>query len=435
MDGEEALIVRKVAARIVPLLMLSYFAAYLDRVNLSFAAATMNRDLHLSATAFGFGAGIFFLGYVLFEVPSNLAMRRFGARRWFTRIMLSWGVVSFLFAFARNETQFVILRFLLGAAEAGLFPGVVLYLSEWFPAEHRARYLAAFAVALPASAAIGAPMSGLVLKLDGLLGLPGWQWLFMTEAVPSLLMALAVFLWLPDSPAQAGWLDERERRVLAARLATDRREAPGHRAASRAALRDGRVWLFGLAYCGIVAANYGVGFWLPQIVGAFGLGSGTVGLLSGLPYAVGAVGMIWWGRRSDRRRERRWHAVVPGVVAAAALVASALTGDLTLKMLALTVAGFGAFANLPVFWSLPSTFLSAAAAPAGIAVISSIGNVAGFAAPYAMGALRDATGGFTAGLLTLAVFILAAISLLLPLGRGATWNPVSVASTTPEEHA
>ena len=423
-------VLRKVTWRILPLLMLSYFAAYLDRVNVSFAAASLHRDLAISATVFGFGAGMFFLGYVLFELPSNLALQRYGARRWFTRIMVSWGVVSLLFAFVWNGTSFVALRFLLGAAEAGLFPGVVLYLCGWFPAVYRARVLAAFAVALPASTAIGAPISGAIVNLDGAMGLHGWQWLFGLEAIPSLIMGLVVYLHLPST---AAWLDEGERDWLVAVIEGERAPDVKHDGgALRAALRDPRIWLLGIVYAAIVASNYGISFWLPQIVGGFGLSSTAVGFLSGLPYAVGAVGMIWWGRRSDRRRERLWHVVVPSLIAAAAIAASALTGSLTLKMAALTVAGFGAFAGLPVFWSLPATFLSQKRAAVGIAVISSLGNIAGFVAPFVMGAFKDATGGFGAGLIALAAFVLAGVLVMLPLSRRAAWDPGVIAASAKE---
>ena len=420
----EAATIRKITWRLVPLLAVSYFAAYLDRVNLSFAGAPMSRDLGFSASIFGLGAGIFFLGYVAFELPSNLALRRVGARRWFARIMASWGVVSLLFAFIGGTTSFLILRFLLGAAEAGFFPGVVLYLTTWFPAAHRARVIGIFAVALPASTALGAPLSGFVMGLDGVWGLHGWQWLFLTEALPSLALAVVLLKCLPDGPANAAWLAASEKAWLVRTLEDEHNVAPerGHPIAG--ALKDWRVWLLGLVYCGIVAGNYGISFWLPQIVGGFGLSVMTVSLLAGLPYAVGAIGMIWWSRNSDRLRERRWHVVIPGLITAIALVLSAMTNDLAVKMICLSVAGFGAFANLPVFWTLPSTFLSVSGAAAGIAVISSIGNVAGFAAPFAMGWLKDLTNSFSTGLVCLGVFVLLMMVLMIPLGRRGVGAPL-----------
>lgn len=432
---DEHATVRKIQRNIVPLLMICYFAAYLDRVNLSFAALTMNADLGISPVMFGAGAGIFFLGYVLFEVPSNLMLKRFGAHRWFARIMLSWGVVSLLFAFVSGTRGFLGLRFLLGVAEAGFFPGVMLLLSTWFPARHRARVIAAFAVALPASAALGAPLSGFILGLDGMLGLKGWQWLFLLEAIPSLVLGVVVWRKLADSPAEARFLDDAERRWLLDTLATEGtaiaggdRTAAGQEAhggyGARAALANPHVWLLGFVYCGIVAANYGVAFFLPQIVRAFGVTLFVVGLLSALPFVAGAAGMIWWGSRSDRHRERYWHLLVPSLIAAIALVAAALTEVPALKLGALIVAGFGAFANLPVFWTYPSIVLPRAQAPAGIAVISSVGNIAGFAAPYAVGYLKQSTGTFSSGMIGLAVFVLIALAVgaltLREIGRAGS---------------
>jgi MFS family permease len=399
--------IAKIRRHILPLLMLCYFAAYLDRVNLSFAALSMDEELGFSPAVFGAGAGIFFLGYVLFEVPSNLALRRFGARRWFARIMLTWGVLSFLFAFIHTSGQFLGLRFLLGVAEAGFFPGVMLYLTHWFPSAYRARVIGAFAVAIPASAGIGAPLSGWILNLHGAGGLSGWQWLFIIEAVPSLILGFVVLRVLADSPANAAWLHDDERRWLNATLADERRAQPlstGHAGAWRA-LCNPRVWLLGFVYCGIVAANYGVTFFLPQIVRAFGASFTAVGLLSALPFVAAAIGVLWWGARSDRLRERRWHLLIPGIVAVLALIVAALTDNPPLRLGALIAGGFGAFANLPVFWTIPPAMLAESEAPAGIAVVSSIGNVAGFVAPYVVGVLRQATGNFASGMLALAAFV------------------------------
>ncbi|KAA1014240.1 MFS transporter [Paraburkholderia panacisoli] len=419
--------IAKIRRHILPLLMLCYFAAYLDRVNLSFAALSMNEELSFSPAVFGAGAGIFFLGYVLFEVPSNLALRRFGARRWFARIMLTWGVLSFLFAFIHTKGQFLGLRFLLGVAEAGFFPGVMLYLTHWFPSAYRARVIGAFAVAIPASAGIGAPLSGWILNLHGAGGLSGWQWLFIIEAIPSLILGFVVLRVLVDSPANATWLRDDERRWLTATLADERRAQPlpsGHAGAWQA-LSDPRVWLLGFIYCGIVAANYGVTFFLPQIVRAFGASFTAVGLLSALPFVAAAIGVLWWGARSDRMRERRWHLLIPGIVAVLALIVAALTDNPPLRLGALIAGGFGAFANLPVFWTIPPAMLAESEAPAGIAVVSSIGNVAGFVAPYVVGVLRQTTGNFASGMLALAAFIAVTVvmaAIMLRPGRttGAT---------------
>ena len=414
MPIDESLTIRKIQRHVVPLLMICYFAAYLDRVNLSFAALTMNSDLGLTPRIFGAGAGIFFIGYVLFELPSNLMMRRFGARRWFARIMLTWGICSLLFAFVAGTTSFLTLRFLLGVAEAGFFPGVMFFLTSWFPAEYRARVIGAFAVALPASAALGAPVSGFILGLDGTLGLRGWQWLFILEALPSLVLSIVVLRTLVDSPREAPWLADDERAWLQTRL--DRERGSDDAGVDRhdthnalTALRNPRVWLLGFIYCGIVAANYGVSFFLPQIVRGFGVSVTVVGLLSALPFVAGALGMLWWGARSDHRRERYWHLLVPSIVAVAGLLLAALTDQSALKLGGLICAGFGAFANLPVFWTFPSVMISNAEAPAGLAVISSIGNIAGFAAPYAVGYFKQLTGTFSSGMIALAVFVLIAL--------------------------
>ncbi|WP_321914490.1 MULTISPECIES: MFS transporter [unclassified Paraburkholderia] len=419
MASQEAAIISKIRRHIVPLLMLCYFAAYLDRVNLSFAALSMNEELGFTPAVFGAGAGIFFLGYVLFEVPSNLALRRFGARRWFARIMLTWGVLSLMFAFVRTTPQFMGLRFLLGVAEAGFFPGVMFFLTQWFPATHRARMIGAFAVAIPASAGIGAPLSGLLLNLHGAGGLSGWQWLFIIEAVPSLVLGVVLLRTLADSPSEAAWLDDEERRWLSTRLADERRALPpgdGHAGAWRA-LCNPRVWALGFVYCGIVAANYGVTFFLPQIVRAFGASFTAVGFMSALPFVAAAIGVLWWGARSDRLRERRWHLMIPGMVAVLALIVVALTDYPPVRLAALIAGGFGAFANLPVFWALTPTLLAQAEAAAGIAVVSSIGNIAGFLAPYAVGVLKQATGTFASGMLGLAGFIVVTLIVAAVLLR------------------
>ena len=421
---DEKRTLRRVSWHIVPLLMLCYFAAYLDRVNLSFAALSMNSALGLSATVFGAGAGIFFVGYVLFEVPSNLALQRFGARRWFARIMLVWGVISLLFAFVHSETQFLTLRFLLGAAEAGLYPGAMLLLTRWFPAAYRARMIAAFAVALPASAAIGAPLSGLILNMNGVGGLQGWQWLFILEALPSLVLGLVVLRYMVDSPNQAKWLSPEEKQWMEGVQEAERRALPpSTKHGLWQGMRSANAWLLGFIYCGIVASNYGVSFFLPQIVKSFGVSVTAVGLLTALPSVVGAVGLLWWGARSDKRRERRWHLLIPGIIAVLALLVAAAFPEPPIRFAALLFCGFGAFANLPVFWTFPAVMLSEAEAPAGIALVSSVGNVAGFIAPYAVGALKDVTGTFSSGMVALAVFIgitMAIAAILLPSAKPST---------------
>jgi ACS family tartrate transporter-like MFS transporter len=420
----------KVTRRLVPFLIICYFVAYLDRVNVGFAALTMNQDLGLSQTAFGFGAGIFFIAYFIFEVPSNLLLERFGARKWIARIMLSWGILSgtmaFIPAIARatglgNENTFYLLRVLLGVAEAGFFPGIIFYLTLWFPAEYRARIVGYFMAAIPLSTVIGAPISGALLYLHGGVGLAGWQWLFIVEAVPAVILACVVFFYLTDRPADAAWLAPDERAWLTERLELEQRQRRAVRDYSVAqALVNPRVLGLSLVYFGAVATNYGLSFFLPQIVKAFGLNTFITTLVSATPYVVGLVGMVWWGRRSDRVAERRFHTAFPLFIAAAGIAVSTALDDPLLKMISLCVAGFGIFANLPVFWTLPTAFLSGAAAAAGIAVINSVGNLAGFAGPFAMGWIKDHTGSYTGGLLLLAALGIIAMGIVLVLGHNET---------------
>jgi D-galactonate transporter len=427
MHEVEARTIAKVSSRLVPFLIICYFVAYLDRVNVGFAALTMNQDLGLSQTAFGFGAGIFFIAYFIFEVPSNLLLERFGARKWIARIMLSWGILSGAMAFTPNiasatglgnEYTFYLLRVLLGVAEAGFFPGIIYYLTLWFPSEYRARIVGYFMAAIPLSTVIGAPISGALLYLQGGLGLAGWQWLFVIEALPAIILAVVVFFYLTDRPADAAWLASDERNWLTELLDRERRQREAVRSYTVAeVLVNPRVIGLSLVYFGAVATNYGLSFFLPQIVKAFGLNTFLTTLVSAAPYVVGVIGMVWWGRRSDRVIERRFHTAVPLFVAAVGIAVSTALDDPILKMISLCVAGFGIFACLPVFWTLPTAFLSGAAAAAGIAVINSIGNLAGFAGPFAMGWIKDHTGSYAGGLLLLAALGIIAMATVLMLGH------------------
>ncbi len=403
MDPVEQQTIAKVSRRIVPFLMLCYFVAYLDRVNVSFAALSMNKALGISSTAFGLGAGIFFFSYFVFEVPSNLALERFGARRWIARIMLSWGILSGAMALIGGETSFYVVRVLLGIAEAGFFPGIIFYLTLWFPGVYRARIVGWFMAAIPLSSVLGSPVSGFILGLDGTAGLAGWQWLFITEAAPAIVLSVVVWFYLTDRPADATWLTPQEREWLDARLAAEiRQKEDEHGISVFQALFNPKVLALALVYFGAVATNYGTTFWLPQIVKGFGLSNVMVGLVSAVPYVVGTVGMILWGRRSDSRMERKGHAAFALAVAAIGIGGSTLLADPTLKMVALSVGAFGVFAVLPVFWTFPTAFLSGAAAAAGIAVINSVGNLAGFFGPFVMGWLKDQTGDYSAGLWVIA---------------------------------
>jgi MFS transporter, ACS family, tartrate transporter len=416
MEPLEQRTIARVSARLVPFLIVCYFVAYLDRVNVSFAALTMNKDLGLSASAFGFGAGIFFLAYFLFEVPSNLFLERVGARKWIARIMFTWGVLSGSMAFIGGETSFYVVRVLLGIAEAGFFPGIIFYLTLWFPAVYRARIVGYFMAAIPLSTVIGAPVSGLLLGLDGGLGLKGWQWLFVLEAAPALILSVVVFFYLTDRPADATWLAPDERAWLVARLEDERLQRETVRRYSvREALLNPTVLALSLVYFGAVATNYGLSFFLPQIVKAFGISNFQAGVVAALPYVVGLVSIVFWGRRSDRKLERRFHLAFPLFVASAGIAISTALDDPTMKMAALSVAGFGIFGCLPVFWTFPAAFLSGAAAAGGIALINSIGNLAGFAGPYAMGSIKDMTGSYTGGLLSLSAVGLIAMAIVLAL--------------------
>ncbi len=421
----EARTIGKVTRRIVPFLILCYFVAYLDRVNVGFGKLQMSKELGLTETMFGFGAGVFFLLYFVFEVPSNLFLEKFGARRWIARIMVTWGILSGMMAFIpqianatglSTEHTFYGLRMALGAAEAGFFPGIIFYLTLWFPGVYRGRMIGFFMAAIPLSSVIGAPISGLLLDLDGMGGLAGWQWLFLIEAAPAVLLSFVVLGYLTDKPADATWLAPDERNWLAGRIAAEHNvRETAHGMSVVQALLDPRVLALSLVYFGAVACNYGVGFFLPTIVKGFGLTNVMTGLVTAVPYVVGSVGMVWYSRRSDRKLERKGHAAVALAIAALGLVAATLTEDPFLKMLAFSFSAFGVFSVLPVFWTLPTAFLSGPAAAAGIAIINSIGNLSGFAGPFAMGRIKDATGSYNMGLLLIAAFVVMAMVLVLLL--------------------
>ncbi len=423
MDIETRTIAR-VTRRLIPFLILCYFVAYLDRVNVGFAGLQMSKQLGLSATMFGIGSGIFFVAYFFFEVPSNLFLERFGARRWIARIMLTWGLISgamtFIPAIARvtgiaPQYVFYTLRVLLGFAEAGFFPGIIFFLTLWFPSQYRARMVGYFMTSNPLGTVIGGPVSGLLLNLDGLSGLAGWQWMFLIEAVPALLLSVAVLTYLTDTPAQAKWLAPEQRDWLVERQAREQRqrEAAQHFSLWQA-LSDPRVLATALIYFGATGTNYGLSFFLPQIVKDFGLSNVQTGFVTALPYAVGLVGMVLWSRHSDRTGERRGHIAISLAVAAGGIAASTAFGSPVMRMACLSIAGFGIFSCLPVIWTLPTAYLSGAAAAAGIAAVNSLGNLAGFAGPFAMGTLRDATGNFNAGLLVIAgIGLVSVITVLL----------------------
>lgn len=418
MTAEDDRLYRKVSRRIIPFMMILYLFAFLDRVNIGFAALTMNKDLGFTPYIYGWGAGIFFLGYVLFEVPSNVVLEKVGARLWICRIMVTWGLVSSAMAFVDGVWSFYALRFLLGVAEAGFLPGMIFYLTYWFPAARRAKFVALFMAAVPLASAVGAPVSSLILGIDGVLGFKGWQWLFILEGVPSCILGLVVLAVLPDRPARAAWLTDDEKTAIEERLRRDRALNPNpvHHALWPALL-DRRVLLLSLVYLGIVIGLYGIGLWLPQIVKAMGFTNLQVGLIIAVPYLASAGAMLLWGRSSDRRKERVWHVALPALLSAAGFIGSIYLDSIILQLCALGVASIGIYSALGPFWTMPSMFLGSVGAAGGIALINSIGNLGGFLGPYLVGWIKEATGSFTTGMAVLAAGLIGAAVIALALGR------------------
>jgi D-galactonate transporter len=394
---------RKVSARLVPILFVCYVVAYLDRVNVGFARLQMVSDLKFSETVYGVGAGIFFLGYFIFEVPSNMILHRVGARRWMARIMITWGILSSLTMFVRSAELFYVMRFLLGLAEAGFFPGIILYLTYWFPAERRGRMTALFMTAVPVTGVVGGPLSGWIMEsLAGTFGWRGWQWLFLIEGLPSIVVGFLLFTFLDDGIRDAKWLTEEEKKVVEAAV---QRDAKGKEDAPLGAVfKNPRVWLLSAIYFCLVMGVYGVSFWLPTLIKATGVMDPLqVGLLTSIPYSVATVAMVLIGRSSDLRNERRWHLAVPALLGAIGLVLSAMYQTNTvLAMAALSLATMGIISTLPAFWALPTAFLGGAAAAAGLALINSVGNLAGFLSPTLVGRIKDATHSTSIGMYVLA---------------------------------
>ncbi|MBI3792311.1 MAG: MFS transporter [Gemmatimonadetes bacterium] len=410
----EARAYRRITWRLVPILFVCYLVAYLDRVNVGFAKLQMLADLHMSDTAYGVGAGIFFIGYFLFEVPSNLILHRTGARRWIARIMVTWGVLSALMMFVRGTPSFLVLRFLLGVAEAGFFPGIVYYLMHWYPASRRGRILSIFLTGVAVSGVIGGPLSGWILhRLSGVNGLAGWQWLFLLEGIPSVVMGVVVYVALEDSIAGARWLPDDERAVLQRNLAAEAHGAE-HVSVLRT-LRDPAVLLFAACDFCLVTGLYGISFWLPQLISTMGVAdTGRLGLLSAIPSGVAAIVMVLAGMSSDRSGDRRWHLVGGCLLCAGALVVAGLFGsDLVIGLTATTAAMSGALTNIALFWTLPTAALRGVSAAAGIAAVNSVGNLAGFLAPYVVGVSKDATGDAASGLYVIAAFMVAGAGLVL----------------------
>ena len=398
---------RRIYLRVLPLAALSYLLCYLDRINVGFAALTMNKALGLDAATYGLASGIFFWGYFLFEVPSNLILERVGARLWIARIMVSWGVLSGATAFCVGPWSFTVVRFLLGVAEAGLFPGIVLFFTYWFPEQHRARILAGFTLALPVAVAIGAPLSTALLELDGIGGLAGWQWMFIAEAAPTVVLGIVVLFCITDRPEQASWLGAEERGWLATVLAEERRRIDEHRHVNL--LRSfwhPKVLLLALNYFGITTASLGLLFFIPQIVKQLGASNMQVGWLTMIPYLCGAVAMIGWGWLSDRMRERRWNLFFACVVATIGMTMAGMFAGTYWSLVGISIAAMGFYGSKGPFWAMPSQFLTGSAAAAGLAWINSLGNLGGSVGPGIVGWAREATGDFTGGLYALAAFSL-----------------------------
>jgi MFS transporter, ACS family, tartrate transporter len=419
---------RAVGLRLIPFLFVLYVVSFLDRVNVGFAALEMNRDLGLSPAVYGFGAGIFFIGYSLFEVPSNLILARTGARLWIARIMITWGLIAAGMMFVRGPISFYALRFLLGIAEAGFFPGIIFYLSEWFPSEARARAIARFMTAIPVSGMIGAPISAALMGLSGRLGLSGWQWLFLLEGVPAVVLGVVVLRYLPDRPEGATWLEPEQRRWLVERLAIERGQCVRHHGLSVArALSSGIVWQLGLlVFLSISFGQYALGLWLPQIVRGFsGLSNLQIGFVVAIPSFVAAITMLTVAAHSDRTGERCLHIAAASSVAAGGFLGCALVRSPALSVMFLSLASAGLLSAHGPFWPLPSKFLSGSAAAGGIALINSLANLSGFAGPYAIGLLNAASGNFRSGLLLLALVPLAGMALALRLRHAAVLRDVT----------
>jgi ACS family tartrate transporter-like MFS transporter len=402
----------KISWRLLPLIVVSYLMAYIDRTNVAFAALTMNKDLGISAYMYGWGAGIFFLGYALFEVPSNLILAKVGARIWIARIMLTWGLISGAMAFTTGPISFLVLRFLLGVAEAGFFPGIIFYLSTWFPAAYRARVISTLFLAVPVSNAAASIVSGAILEMDGLLGLRGWQWVFILEALPAVLLAFVVLRKMIDRPAAAKWLTAEERSWLEGELLAERQKVEGYgRMGLLQALTDRRVWVLSMIYMTSVTAGYGITFFLPQIIKGLGHSNLMTGVLTAIPYTVGVLGLLWWGHSSDRRNERRWHLIAAMSVAGVGLMGAAWFRDSYGAIAAMCIATIGLYGSRPSFWPMPSLFLTGAAAAAGIALINSIGNLGGYIGPFIVGWIKDSTQSFEMGLYFLAASAFASAAI------------------------
>jgi MFS transporter, ACS family, tartrate transporter len=403
--AEERSAMRKIYLRLLPFAVLAYILAYIDRINISFAALTMRGDLDMSASAFGFAAGMFFWGYFIFEVPSNLILEKVGARIWIARIMISWGITAGLTALVVGTTSFVAVRFLLGVCEAGFFPGLLLYFTYWFPSRHHARIVSGFMIGLPIAVALGAPVSTALLSLDGLLGLKGWQIMYLAEALPTVALGIVTLFLLTDRPEQAKFLTAEERNWLAAKLAAERKAIEAVRTFTLwQSLRDRKVLLLAVNYFGIVTASLGMLIFIPQIIQSLGrFDNMTIGWLTMIPYVCGLIAMLAWGRASDRMNERRWHLLAACIFAAGGLILAGMTMGTWWALAGMSIAAMGFYGSKGPFFAMPPMFLSGTGLAAGIAWINSLGNLGGFFGPWYVGVMKDWTGSFAGGLYGLAL--------------------------------
>lgn len=427
--------IRKVAVRLVPFVALMFFINYLDRTAIGFAAPNgMNDDLALSAAQFGFASGVFFIGYILLEVPSNLALHKFGARKWLARIMVSWGIVALLFTWVQNFEQLAILRFVLGVAEAGFFPGAILFLSLWVPAKHRSKILALFYLAQPLTTVIGAPLAGLLIQQHGVFfGLEGWRFMFLGVAIPAIIVGVIAWFYLKDKPADAKWLTVEEQQWLTTALEKEKvatqKANPNHN--WKAAFGSGRVWVLAFIYFGFIYGLYALAFFLPTIIEGFQVQFGVTfdvfqkGLITAIPYVPAAIALWLWSRDASRRGLKTWHIVIPAIIGGVSIPIALFAGSAALTIVFIALTAMAIFSALPNFWTLPTRFLTGAAAAAGVALINTIGNLAGFSAPFITGAVHDWTGGYEIPMFIVGGFmLLSALLMALLARRGAVAAPV-----------
>lgn len=410
----EHLTLKKITWRIVPFVMFAYFIAFFDRINIGFAALTMNQDLGFSSTVFGIGAGMFFIGYFLTDIPSNIILQKVGPRIWLARIMVSWGAIAACMMFVETATGFYILRFLLGVAEAGFFSGIILYLSTWFPVKRRAQVIAFFMAAAPISAMLGSPLAGTILSLHGALGLKGWQLMFLIDAVAAIILGVFTLFYLNDRPEKNRWLSQKETEWLITTLAQER-SGQGHQAKTSIwkGLTDARVLTLAVVYFGTSAGLYSLNIWSPQFIKSFGLSTFQIGFVNAIPAALSVVAMILWAKHSDKTKERTWHVVSACLLACVGFILAGSVHSLPLAIFALILANIGISSCKPPLWSIPSLFLNGPAAAAGLAAINSIGNLGGFAGPAVIGWLKETTGDFSLALYCVAGMLV--VSALLTL--------------------